>query len=54
MNVTTKVDIPTAADATVTFKAPDKPGKYMFWCTVAPAGSLSHAERGMTGEVIVQ
>lgn len=54
LNVTNKLDIPAAADSTVTFKAPDKPGKYMFWCSVTPPNSLSHAERGMTGEVIVQ
>ena len=50
-----KQDIPPAADnVSVTFTAPDKPGKYMFWCTTTPPGGLSHAERGMTGEVIVQ
>lgn len=54
LGVATKVDIPVGGDATVTFKAPDKPGKYMFWCSVKPATGPSHAERGMTGEVIVQ
>ncbi len=54
LSVNNKLDLPIAADTTVTFKAPDKPGKYMFWCTVTPPGALSHAERGETGEVIVQ
>jgi len=49
------VDIPGAApNVPVTFTAPTTPGRYMFWCSIAPAGSPSHAERGMTGEIIVQ
>ncbi len=50
-----KVDIPVGGDATLTFKAPDKPGKYMFWCSVTSASTgISHANLGDTGEVIVQ
>ena len=50
-----KINIGAAAPSTtVTFTAPTKPGKYMFWCSTQPPGALSHAERGMTGEVIVQ
>jgi plastocyanin len=48
-------DIPAAASSTaVSFTAPTQPGTYMFWCSVQPVGALTHAERGMTGEVIVQ
>ncbi|MFI5266827.1 MAG: hypothetical protein ACHQ7M_05550 [Chloroflexota bacterium] len=56
LGVTSKVDIPVSGDATVTFKAPDKPGKYMFWCNTpsGPTNPLNHGERGMTGEIIVQ
>ena len=54
LGVTNKVDIPQGGDANVTFKAPDRPGKYMFWCPVEPPGAASHASRGQTGEVIVQ
>ncbi|HVA25114.1 MAG TPA: cupredoxin domain-containing protein [Chloroflexota bacterium] len=56
LGVNTKVNIPVGGDATVTFKAPNKPGKYMFWCNTpsGPSNPLNHAERGMTGEVIVQ
>ncbi len=47
------VNVPVAGDATVKFTAPSTPGKYMFWCSVkTPNGT--HAERGQTGEVIVQ
>ncbi|HLG72233.1 MAG TPA: cupredoxin domain-containing protein [Chloroflexota bacterium] len=49
------IRVPAAGDnIEVTFKAPDKPGKYMFWCSVKPPNGLSHAERGQTGEIIVQ
>jgi len=55
LGVNTAVDIPAgASDVNITFNAPSKPGKYMFWCPLRPPGSLSHVERGMTGEVIVQ
>jgi plastocyanin len=56
LGVPNKVDIPVGGDANVTFKAPDKAGKYMFWCSTpsGPTNPLSHGERGMTGEIIVQ
>jgi len=54
LSITNKVDIPGGGDANITFKAPDKPGKYMFWCPVEPPTGLPHAARGQTGEVIVQ
>lgn len=54
-----QVDLPKAATVadktTIAFTAPTQPGKYMFWCSTVPQpGQPSHAERGMTGEVIVQ
>jgi plastocyanin len=51
---TPKTDIPAGADVNVTFTAPSKAGKYMYWCSVQPPSSLSHGERGETGEIIVQ
>ncbi len=54
LGVTNKVDIPAGGDANVTFKAPDRPGKYMFWCPVEPPNGLPHAQRGQTGEIIVE
>ncbi|MBV9120172.1 MAG: cupredoxin domain-containing protein [Chloroflexi bacterium] len=55
-----KIDPPVqlpvgGTDVAVKFTAPTQPGTYMFWCSTTPPGtSVSHAERGMTGEVIVQ
>jgi len=44
-----------SAHTTVSFTTPSQPGMYMFWCSTKAAGQkLSHGERGMTGEVIVQ
>ena len=49
-----KTDIPVGEDVTIRFTAPTQPGKYMFWCSAGPANGPTHAERGDTGEIIVQ
>lgn len=55
LKVDPAVDIPGAANlVNVSFTAPTTPGTYMFWCSIQPVGALTHAERGMTGELIVQ
>lgn len=54
VGLTNKTDVPTGGDVNITFKAPAKAGKYMFWCTVEPPSGLPHAARGQTGEIIVQ